>query len=140
MLDVDEHDVSLGTDLEPADVVSHQCPRPADRCGVEDVECRHVVDRACNRPRDGECAPHLLEEIVGVGVRPDPEVDASTRIGTERVHGDAAAHEHGRAMGDRGARIAQERQVSAVVRPVQPWMVVEEDAMTDDGIAAERPE
>src|SRR6185437_13040825 len=82
---------------------------------------------------------HLLEEIVREGVGAEAEIDAGAAVGAEILQGDAAPREDRRAMRDGGAAGGEPAQILAA-RPVQPGMMVEEDAVADDGVAPESAE
>ena len=69
---------------------------------------------------------------MGESVGADAERDARTHVSADMIQRDAPAPEHVGAMGD--SRPGGDQTLEIIgVRPMNPGMVVQEDAVADDG-------
>ena len=122
MLGIDDHEIRLGAGREPAEIVATERVGTADGRGGEDVGRGHGMGAfGSDSGEDSRCA-HLLDQIVREGVSADAEIDPGCVIRAEMR--DAAAREHGRAMGDICPGRGKAGEVVAG-RPVQPGVIRE---------------
>jgi len=127
------HDhVRLGAGRQPPDIVAPQRLRAAQRGGVEDVTGAQIERIAGHDARGIERVAQLLQHVVRVGIGTDADADAAPEIAPERLHGNAAPDEHRGAMGNGGAALQQRPEIVAP-RPMRGRVMVEEDAVADDG-------
>src|SRR5579883_1286076 len=137
MRHIDEDEIGLGAGSEAADILAPQRLGAADRRRVEEVGRAQRMGAAGADARRIGGVSHLFEEIVREGIGAEAEIDAGALIGAEILQRDAAPREDGRAMGDARAGRGEAAEIVAA-RPMEPGMMVEEDAVADDGAGAER--
>ena len=119
--EVDQHHVRLGADGEAADVAAPEQPGAAERGAAEDVAAGHVERRLGGDARVDAGVAHLLHHVVGIGVGADADVDAGLQVAAEVAQRHAAAREHRRAVGDRGAGSASRPRSVRVPQRTQGW-------------------
>src|SRR5438046_2519566 len=134
---VDQHDVGLRSRREPAQVVAAQRASPAEGGRREDVgsgaEREVVLDDLAEVGRPA----HLADEVARVGVGAEADVDPGLPELCERLQGVAAAGEHERAVGDRGAALSEDLEIPPGGHRGEMMRGVH-DAVTDDGAGREQ--
>ena len=121
---------ALAARRQAAEVGPAQDLGAADRRRLEGMPRRAHLVVAGEDARGVADQPDLIDHVVREGIGADADRDAGVHVAADRVHHHAAAREHGRAVRDRRARVAQPLEVVAV-RVVDLRMVVEEDAVAD---------
>ena len=139
MAAIDHREVGLAAHFQPTDIVATDQPRRAGSGGVEDLLGCGAGEVAGHQPPGDHRHLHLVDEIMREGVGAEAERNARVHVAADMVQRDAAAPEHVRAM--RHARTRGDQPAEVVgLRPVQPGVVVEEDAMGDDGALGQHAE
>ena len=119
--------------------------RAADHVGTDGRRGHERIPRGSSgeTPRNdaARIAGHakLIEHVMREAVRADAAADASLHVAAQRIQGDTPPGKDDGAMRHLCAAVAQALEIIGM-RPMQPGMIVQEDAMADDRIGAERPD
>ena len=136
--DVHQHHIGSAARGEAADVVAAERPGAADGRGVEQVGAVHRTRIAGLGAGEVGNQPQLVQHVVWIGVCPDTHIDAGALIAAEIFQRDASAREHGGAVGDGGPGFGEAGEVVPGV-PRGGRVIIEENAVADDGASDSRP-
>src|SRR5260221_4789182 len=139
MREVDQRQVGLAAEREPAEVGAKQRLGATHRGRLEDIGEARRLD-ILRRPLAQHGSPaHLVDEIVREGIGTETDIDAQPSVLAEILQQDPAPSEDVRAVRDRGTRARHALEV-ALARPADPAVLVDENAVRYSGAIVEHTE